>query len=198
VVVPPPPHLLTRVFHVILCPLRFAFVMINSLVIICVVQLSITQEAWLGAAATEVVVSIVHITEARGAAIMRLWTHVHIVSLTVTQDAAAPFGTLLINVVSAILLALTAIEPPLALTPPTIKCMLVAPFLGYVSDGGIIDEGGTNSTTITPCRSSNVAIAGMVVVMSLVMSPNGMINMATIVCGGMCAGGGSRDNACGG
>jgi hypothetical protein len=97
--------------------------------------------------------------------------------------------------VSAILLALTAVKPPLALTLPTIECILVAPLLGHASDGGVVDEGGTNSTTIAPCRSSNVAIAGTVVVTSLVTSPNGVINMATIVCGGMCAGGGGRDSA---
>jgi hypothetical protein len=76
--------------------------------------------------------------------------------------------------------------------------MLIALFLGYTSDGGIVDEGGTDSTTITPCHSSNVAVAGMVVVTSLITSPNGMINMATIICSGMCAGGGGRDSACGG
>jgi hypothetical protein len=172
--------------------------MIDSLVIVCVVQLSITQEAQLGAAATEVAVPIIHVTEAHGTAIMRLRTHVHVVPLTTTQDAAVPFGALLINVVSAILLALTAIKSPLALTPPTIMCMLVAPFLGYASNGGVINEGGTNSMTITPCHSSNVAVAGTVVVTSLITSPNGMINMATIVCGSMCAGGGGRDNAHGG
>jgi hypothetical protein len=118
--------------------------------------------------------------------------------LTATQDAVVPFGAFLIDVVSAILLALTTIESPLALTPPTIVCMFIAPFLGYVSDGGIVDEGGTNSTTITHCCSSNVAIAGTVVVTSLVTSLNGVINMATIVCSGMCAGGGGRDSAHGG
>jgi hypothetical protein len=172
--------------------------MIDSLVIICIVQLSIMQEARLGAVVAEVAVSIVHITEARGAAIMRSWTHIHVVPFTEAQDAVVPFGTLLINVVSAILLALTAIKSLLALTPPTIMCMLIAPFLGHGSDGGIIDEGGTDSTTITPCRSSSVAITGTVVVTSLVTSPNSVINMATIVCGGMCAGGGGRDNTCGG
>jgi hypothetical protein len=109
-----------------------------------------------------------------------------------------PLGTLFIDMVSAILLALTAIEPSLSLALPVIEGMLVAPFLGYASNGGVVDEGGTNSTTITPCCSSNVAIVGMVVVTSLVTSPNGMINMATIVCGGICAGGGGRDSARGG
>jgi hypothetical protein len=118
--------------------------------------------------------AIVHIVEARGAAVMWLRAHVHVVPLTMTQDATAPFGALLVNVVSAIFLALTAVESLLALTLSTIVCMLVVPFLGYASNGGIVDEGGTDSTTITPCRSSNVAIAGMVVVMSLVMSLNGV------------------------
>jgi hypothetical protein len=86
--------------------------------------------------------------------------------------------------VSAILLALTTIEPPLALTPTPIMCVFVAPLLGYVPNGGIVNEGSTDSTTITPCHSSNVAIVGTVVVTSLVTSPYGVINMATIVCGG--------------
>jgi hypothetical protein len=141
---------------------------------------------------------IIHVAEAHGAAIVWSQAHVHVMPLTVTQDAIVPFGAFLVNVVSAILLALTTIESPLALALPMIVCMFVVPFLGYASNGGIVDEGGTDSMMITPCRSSNVAIAGMVVVTSLVMSPNGMINMATIVCGGICAGGGSRDNACGG
>jgi hypothetical protein len=118
--------------------------------------------------------------------------------LATAQDAVAPLGAFLVDMISAVLLALTAIEPPLALTSPTIEHVLVAPLLSYASDGGVVDESGTNSTTITPCRSSNVAITGTVVVTSLVKSPNGVINMATIVCGGMCAGGGSRDNAHGG
>jgi hypothetical protein len=120
------------------------------------------------------------------------------VPLTVTQDTVAPLGAFLVDMVSAILLALTAIKSSLALTSPSIVHMLIAPLLGYTSDGGVVDEGGTDSTMITPCRSSNVAIAGMVVVTSLVTSPNGVINMATIVCGGMCTGDGSRDNARGG
>jgi hypothetical protein len=141
---------------------------------------------------------IVHVAEACGAAIVRSWAHVRVMPLATTQDAVAPFGAFLVNMVSAILLALTTIESPLALAPPAIVCMFVAPFLGYASNGGIVDEGGTDSTTITPCCSSNVAIVGTVVVTSLIMSLNGMINMATIVCGGMCAGGGSRDNTHGG
>jgi hypothetical protein len=79
-----------------------------------------------------------------------------------------------------------------------ISHILVAAFLGHASDGGIVDKGGTDSTTITPCRSSNVAVAGTVVVTSLITSLYGVINMATIVCGGMCAGGGGRDSARGG
>jgi hypothetical protein len=138
---------------------------------------------------------VVHIAEACGAAIVRAWAHVCVVSLTATQDAAAPFGALVIYVVGAILLTLAAVKPPLTLTSPTIECILIVPLLGYTSDGGVVDEGGTNSMTITPCRSSNVAVAGTVVVTSLVTSPNGMINMATIVCSGMCTGGGGRDNA---
>jgi hypothetical protein len=62
--------------------------------------------------------------------------------------------------------------------------VFVTLFLGYSSNGGIVDEGGTDSTTITPCRSSNVAVVGTVVVTSLIMSPYGVINMATMVCGG--------------
>jgi hypothetical protein len=179
-------------------PLRCTFIMINSIVGICIVQLSVAQKAQLGAAATKVAMPIIHITESRGAAVVWSWTHVHVVPLTATQDTIAPFGAFLINVVSAILLALTTIESLLALALPTIVCMFVAPFLGYMSNGGIVNEGGADSTTITPCCSSNVAVAGTVVMTSLVMSPNGVINMATIVCSGMCAGGGGRDNACGG
>jgi hypothetical protein len=100
--------------------------------------------------------------------------------------------------VSTIFLTLAAIKPPLTLPLSAVECILVAPLLGYASDGGVVDEGGTDSTTITPCRSSNVAVVGTVVVISLVMSPYGMINMATIVCGSMCTGGGGRDSACGG
>jgi hypothetical protein len=146
----------------------------------------------------EVAMPVVHITEGCGAAIVQAWAHVRVVSLTTTQDAVAPFGTLVINVVGAIFLTLAAVKPLLALTSPMIECVLITPLLGYASDGGVIDEGGTNSTTITPCCSSSVAVAGTVVVTSLVTSPNGMINMATIVCGGMCAGGGGRDSAHGG
>jgi hypothetical protein len=143
-------------------------------------------------------VSIVHVAETHGAAVVRPWAHICVMHLASAQDAAVPLGAFLIDMISAILLALTAIKPPLALTLPTIEHMLVAPLLGYTSDRGVVDEGGTDSTTITPCRSSNVAIVGTVVVMSLIMSPYGMINMATMVCGGMCTGGGSRDNAHGG
>ena len=100
--------------------------------------------------------------------------------------------------VSTIFLTLATVEPLLSLPLSAIECILIVPHLGHVSDGGIVDEGGTDSTTITPCRSSNVAVTGTVVVTSLVTSPNGVINMATIVCGGMCTGGGGRDSARGG
>jgi hypothetical protein len=141
---------------------------------------------------------IVHITEAGGAAVVRVQTHICVVSLATTQDAVVPFGALVVDMVGAIFLTLAAVKSPLALTSSAVECILVTPLLGYASNGGIVDEGGANSTTITPCHSSNVAITGMVVVMSLVMSLNSVINMATIVCGGMCAGGGGRDSACGG
>jgi hypothetical protein len=127
---------------------------------------------------------VIHIAEARRAAVMRSWAHVGVVPLTMTQDAVAPLGAFVIDMVSAVLLALTTIKPLLSLTPPTVICIFIVPFLGHVPDGGVVDEGGTNSTTITPCCSSNVAIAGMVVVTSLVTSLYGMINMATMVCGG--------------
>jgi hypothetical protein len=109
-----------------------------------------------------------------------------------------PLGALFVRVVSTIFLTFTAVKPPLSLPVPAIECILIASLLGYASDGGVVDEGGTDSMTITPCRSSNVAVAGTVVVMSLVTSPYGVINMATIVCGSMCAGGGGRDSARGG
>jgi hypothetical protein len=186
------------VLHIVLHPLQCSLVMVNAIIIISIVQLSVVQKARLGVAAAEVAMPVIHITEACGAAIVRARAHVSVVSLTATQDTAAPLGALFIDMVSAILLALTAVEPPLALTLPTIVCMFVVPLLGYTSNGGIINEGGTDSTTITPCCSSNVAVAGTVVVTSLVTSLNGVINMATIVCGGICAGGGGRDSACGG
>jgi hypothetical protein len=143
-------------------------------------------------------VPIVYIAETCGAAVVWSQAHVCVVPLAATQDTAVPLGAFLVDMVSTILLALAAVKPLLTLTLPTIMCMFIALLLGYASDGGIVDEGGTNSTTITPCCSSNVAIAGTVVVTSLVMSPNGVINMATIVCDGMCTGGGGRDNARGG
>jgi hypothetical protein len=87
-------------------------------------------------------------------------------------------------VIGPILLALaTVMEPPLTLTMSSLHCMLVASFLCHSPNGGVVDEGGTDSTTITPCCSLSVAVVGMVVVMSLVMSPYGVVNMATIVCG---------------
>jgi hypothetical protein len=147
---------------------------------------------------TQVAMAIVHVTEARRAPIMRVRAHVGVVALALTQDAVAPLGALFVHVVSSVFLTFTAIKPSLSLSSPAIECILVAALLGYASDGGVVDEGGTDSTTITPCRSSNVAIAGTVVVTSLVTSPYGVINMATIICGGMCAGGGGRDCARGG
>jgi hypothetical protein len=76
----------------------------------------------------------------------------------------------------------TIMEPLLALAVPALYRILVALLLGYLSDGGVIDEGNTDSTMITPCCSSSVAIMGIVVVMSLIMSLYGVINMATMVC----------------
>jgi hypothetical protein len=122
-------------------------------------------------------------------------THISVVSLALAQNAVAPLGALFVHMVSTIFLAFTAIEPPLSLSSSMIERVLVAALLGYTPDGGVVEKGGTDSTTITPCRSSNVAVAGTVVVTSLVTSLYGVINMATIVCGGMCAGGGGRDCA---
>jgi hypothetical protein len=127
---------------------------------------------------------VIHITEAHRATIMGLWAHVSVVPLTSAQDTVVPLGTLLINMICAILLALAAVKSLLALSLPPVLCIFVAPLLCHVSDGGVIDEGSTDSTTITPCCSLSVAIVGTVVVMSLVTSLNGMINMATIVCSG--------------
>jgi hypothetical protein len=157
--------------------------MIDSVIVIHVVQLTIAQEAQLGAAVAEIVMPIIHVTEASYAAIMWSWTHVGVVPLAMTQDTIVPLGAFLVDMISAILLALTTIKPPLALTPPLVEHMLVAPLLSYTSDGGVVNEGGTDSTTITPCCSSSVAVVGTVVVMSLVTSPYGMINMATMVSG---------------
>jgi hypothetical protein len=96
-----------------------------------------------------------------------------------------PLGAFFVYVIGAIFLTLAAImEPMLTLTLSTLHCVLVAPLLCHLPNGGVIDEGGTDSMTITPCHSLGVAIAGMVVVTSLITSPYGMINMVTIVCGG--------------
>jgi hypothetical protein len=186
------------VLRIILRPLQHAFVMIYAIVVIRVVQLPVMQKARLGATAAEIAMAVIHITEAHRAAIMWARAHICVMPLTATQDAVTPFGALFIHMVSAIFLTLAAVEPPLALSSSTIECILIALLLGYTPDGGVVDKGGTNSTMITPCRSSNVAIAGTVVVTSLVTSPNSVINMATIVCSGMCTGGGGRDSARGG
>jgi hypothetical protein len=79
-----------------------------------------------------------------------------------------PLGTLLVDVIRAILLALATVESSLALSLPLVLHMFVAPLLYYTSDGGIVNEGSTDSTMITPCRSLSVAIAGTVVVTSLI------------------------------
>jgi hypothetical protein len=129
-------------------------------------------------------VPIVHVAEAHCVAVMWSWTHISVVPLAMAQDAVVPLGAFFIDVISAVLLALTTKEPLLALTSPSIDYMFIVPFLGHMSDRGVIDEGGTDSMTITPCRSSNVAVVGTVVMMSLVMSLYGVISMATIVCGG--------------
>jgi hypothetical protein len=142
--------------------------------------------------------AIVHVAEGQRAPIMWARAHISVMPLALAQNAVAPLGALIVHMVSAIFLAFSAIESLLPLPSPATNRILVASLLGYASDGGVVDEGGTDSTTITPCRSSNVAIVGTVVVMSLVTSPYGVINMATIVCGGMCAGGGGRDSARGG
>jgi hypothetical protein len=132
----------------------------------------------------EIAMPVVDVAEACCAAVVQLWTHIGVVPLAMTEDAVAPLGAFLIDMISAILLALTTIEPLLALTSPLVVCMFIALLLSYASDGGIVDEGGTDSMTITPCRSSNVAVVGTVVVTSLITSLYGMINMATIICGG--------------
>jgi hypothetical protein len=158
--------------------------MIDGIVIVRIVQLPIAQETQLGAVTAKVAMSIVNIAEARCAAVVRSRAHISVVPLAMTEDAIAPLGAFLVDMISAVLLALTAVEPPLALAPSLVECMFIAPLLRHMSDGGIVDEGGTDSTTITPCCSSNVAVAGMVVVTSLITSLYGVINMATIVCGG--------------
>jgi hypothetical protein len=133
----------------------------------------------------KVVMPIIDIAKAHRAPIMWPWAHVSVVSLPVTQDAIAPLGTLLVYMISTILLTLPAVvKPSLALTMSTLYYVFVAPLLSYLSNGGIVNEGDTDSMTITPCRSSSIAIMGTVVVMSLITSPYGMINMATMVCGG--------------
>jgi hypothetical protein len=169
--------------------------MVYAIVVVRVVQLSVTQEARPGASTTEIAMAVVHVAVGRRAPIMWARAHICVVALALAKDAVAPLGTLVVDMISAIFLTFTTIESPLPLPPSTIKRVLIVTLLGHTSDGGVVDEGSTDSTTITPCRSSNVAIAGTVVVTSLVTSPYGVINMATIVCGGMCAGGGGRDCA---
>ena len=142
--------------------------------------------------------AVVHIAIGRRAPIVWARAHICVVALALAKDAVAPLGALVVHMVSAIFLTFTTIESPLPLSPSTIKRVLIATLLAYASDGGVVDEGGTDSTMITPCCSSNIAVVGTVVVTSLVTSPYGVINMATIVCGGMCAGGGGRDSAHGG
>jgi hypothetical protein len=73
-----------RILRVILCPLRHAFIMIYAIVVIHVVQLPITQEAQLGAAATEVAMAIVHVAEGRCAPIMWAVAHVCVMALALT------------------------------------------------------------------------------------------------------------------
>jgi hypothetical protein len=126
--------------------------------------------------------SVINVAKAHHVAIVWSWAHVSVVPLTTIEDTVAPLGAFLIDMISAVLLALTTVEPLLALALPLVMHMFIAPLLHYASNGGVVNEGGTNSMTITPCRSSNVAIAGTVVMMSLVTSPYGVISMATIVC----------------
>jgi hypothetical protein len=163
--------LLTGVLGIMLYPLRHSFIMIDAIIVIRIVQLTVAQKAQLGAAAAKVAVSVIHIAEACCAAIVWAWTYVGIVPLALAQDAVAPLGAFLVDMISAIFLALTAIKALLSLTSSTVECMFVVLLLSYASDGGIVDEGGTDSTTITPCHSSSVAVVGMVVVTSLVTSP---------------------------
>jgi hypothetical protein len=134
--------------------------------------------------ATEVVVSILHITVAISTAIVGSWAHVGVMPLTHAQDTVMPFGALFIGMVCPIGLTLTTVEASLALALPMVKCMLIALLLCHASNGGIVDEGGTDSMMITPCHSLSVAMAGTLVMMSLVMSPYSMINIATIVSSG--------------
>jgi fluoride ion exporter CrcB/FEX len=172
------------VLGIMICPLGHTLIMVHAVVVICIVKLSIMQEAQLGTMMAKVVMPIVHKAIARGIAIMGSWAHVDVVALTSAQDAVVPLGTLLVNVIGAILFALATVEPLLTLTPPVIQCVLIALLLGHASDWGIVNEGGANSTMITPCCSSSVAVVGTVVVMSLITSLNGVINMATMVCSG--------------
>jgi hypothetical protein len=169
------------VLHFIVNPLQCALVVIHTIVVICIVKLAIVQEAQLGAVMAYVVVPIIHITIASGVAIVGPWTHVCIVSLTSAEDAIVPLGAFFVYMVSAILFTLATIEPLLTLSSPVVQCVPVALLLCYSSNGGVIDKGGTDSMMTTPCHSLSVAVVGMVVVMSLIMSPNGVINMATMV-----------------
>jgi hypothetical protein len=64
--------------------------MIYAVIVVRVVQLSVAQEARLGAAAAEVAMAIVHVAKARRAPIMWARAHVGVVALPVT----APRGRL--------------------------------------------------------------------------------------------------------
>jgi hypothetical protein len=81
--------------------------------------------------------AVVHVAEARRAPIVWARAHVGVVALALAQDAVAPLGALIVDVVSSIFLTFTAIEPPLSLSSSAIECILVAALLGYASNGGV-------------------------------------------------------------
>jgi hypothetical protein len=108
------------ILSVMFRPLRCTLVMIYGIIVICVVQLAVVQKAQLGAVAAKVVMPVVYVAEARHAAVVQPWAHVGVVSLAMAQDTVGPLGALIVDMVSAVLLAFTAIEPLLALASPAI------------------------------------------------------------------------------
>jgi hypothetical protein len=89
--------------------------MIDGVIIICIVQLTIVQEARLGAVSAKVAMPIVDVAEAHCAAVVWSWAHIRVVPLAMTEDIVVPLRAFLVDMISAVLLALTAIKPPLTL-----------------------------------------------------------------------------------
>jgi hypothetical protein len=74
--------------------------MVDAIVIVRVVQLSVAQEARLGASTTEIAMAVVHITVGCRAPIMWVWAHVGVMALALAQNTVAPLGALFVDMVS--------------------------------------------------------------------------------------------------